>query len=206
MVKVSCLECGALILPTTATNTGGVCMACKQGIRKSIDASRAYYKGLKAHDPVRELWTSLTKRSSLDPGLASWTSHERLYFAVRLMEGEVNNGGFDQYFFNSSADHYRVAVDGLRKIGALRSLNLVREAADALFGKAGPPASQADRWEILNSKTRHLGQIVSQRRKDLYLERLDKDFWRDPDKFGERLTAYAQQHGLVGPPFESRAD
>ena len=57
----------------------------------------------------------------------------------------------------------------------------------------------------MNSKTRHLDQIVSQRRKDSYLERLDKDFWTDPDKLEKRLTAYAHQHGLVG-PFESRAD
>jgi hypothetical protein len=50
--KIPCTECGALILPTTAESTGGICMACKQGIRKSMDASRAYYESLKTYDPV----------------------------------------------------------------------------------------------------------------------------------------------------------
>jgi hypothetical protein len=42
--RIPCKECGAEILPTTAQATGGVCMACKNGIRKNIEKSKEYYR------------------------------------------------------------------------------------------------------------------------------------------------------------------
>jgi len=41
-------------------------MACKQGIRASMEASRAFYHRQKEYDPYRELWVSLVNRSSQD--------------------------------------------------------------------------------------------------------------------------------------------
>jgi hypothetical protein len=105
MEKIPCNECGALILPATAESTGGICMACKQGIRKSMDASRDYYESLKSYDPFRELWKSLVERSSLDRSLVNFSVKEQRYFAVSLLDGEVYNGGFDQFFSNSSGNY-----------------------------------------------------------------------------------------------------
>lgn len=170
-----------------------------------MDASRAYYESLKAYDPMRELWTSLVNRSSNDRSLTSWSVQEKAYFAMCLLEGEVYNGGFDQYFSNSSADSYEFAVAGLTEIEALRSLRLVREAAETLFGENDPPTTQEGRWRIMHSKARRLSEVVFQHRIGTRLERLDKEFWTDPDQLGDRLIAYAKQHGLVG-PFERSAD
>jgi len=86
--KVPCSECGVLILPATAESTGGLCMACKQGIRKSMKASRAYFESLKQCDPFRELWRSLVKKCSNDPGLSQFSIAEQRYLAVSLLEGE----------------------------------------------------------------------------------------------------------------------
>jgi hypothetical protein len=38
--RIPCPKCGALILPMTATATGGVCMPCHKGIRQDIEAAR----------------------------------------------------------------------------------------------------------------------------------------------------------------------
>lgn len=202
MEKIPCNECGALILPATAESTGGICMACKQGIRKSMDASRAYYESLKVYDPTRELWNSLVKRSSLDASLANLSPHEQRYFAVLLLEGEVYNGGFDQFFSNSSGDYYYIAVDGLAELGALSSLKFAREAADAIFGKRGPPVDRAERLRIMNGKTRQLSEVLTRYRQSSRLERLDEQFWEDPDQLADRLSAYAEQHGLIAPFME----
>jgi hypothetical protein len=199
MEKIPCNECGALILPTTAENTGGVCMACKQGIRKSMEASRAYYQSLKAYDPFRELWKSLVERSSEDEALISFSREERSYFAVSLLNGEVYNGGFDQFFSNSSGNHYVSVIEGLQDLGALSSLRLAREAADTIFGRRAPPADRAKRWQIMNGKARQLSEVLDRYRHTSKLERLDKQFCEDPDKLEERLTAYAERHRLVAP-------
>lgn len=62
--KIPCKECKELILPTTAKKTGGICMACKQGIRESIEQSKKNYRRLKEYDPYRELWLYLVKKNS----------------------------------------------------------------------------------------------------------------------------------------------
>lgn len=186
-------------MPATAESTGGICMACKQGIRKSLDASRAYYESLKIYDPFRELWKSLVERSSLDRSLANLSVQEQKYFAVALLEGEVYNGGFDQFFSNSSGDYYYLAVDGLKELGALSSLSLVKEAADTIFGKRGPPVDRTERWQIMEAKTKRLSDVLTRFRQTSRLERLDKQFWEDPDQLGDRLSAYAEQQGLIDP-------
>lgn len=173
-------------------------MACKQGIRKSMDASRAYHESLKTYDPFRELWKSLVERSSLDRSLSKLSLQEQKYFVVSLLEGEVYNGGFDQFFSNSSGDYYCLAVDGLEELGALSSLSLVKEAADTIFGKRGPPADQEKRWRIMDAKTRRLSEVLTRYKKTSRLERLDKQFWEDPDQLDDRLRAYAEQEGLLG--------
>jgi len=139
-------------------------MACKQGIRKSMKASRAYFESLKQCDPFRELWMSLVKKCSNDPGLSKFSIAEQRYFAVSLLEGEVYNGGFDQFFWNSSGDYYALAVAGLEEVGASSSLVIVKKAAETVFGTSGPPADQARRSSFvkhldLNDWTRSSAKI-----------------------------------------------
>lgn len=199
MNKIPCNTCGALILPTTDESTGGVCMACKQGIRESMDASRVFYQKLKEYDPFRALWVSLVKRSSDNRNLDGWSTEEKLYFAAGLMEGDVYNGGFDQYFSNSSGDYYNLALNGLEKMEAVHSARLLRDAARTLFGTTSPPNCQSERWRITNSKIRRLTELVTRHHRSAELERLDKRFYADPDQLGDRLTRYAKETGLVAP-------
>lgn len=174
-------------------------MACKQGIRKSMDASRAYYDSLKTYDPLRELWKSLVERSSRDASLATLSKTEQRYFAVSLLEGEVFNGGFDQFFSNSSGDYYQLAVDGLQELGALSSLGLVKEAAHAIFGEHGPPADRTKRWEVMDARAQKLSDVLKRYEQTSRLDDLDEQFCRDPDQLQDRLRAYAEQEGLIIP-------
>jgi len=38
--KILCLDCGAMILPSTAEKNNGLCMPCKSGIRASIEEKK----------------------------------------------------------------------------------------------------------------------------------------------------------------------
>lgn len=58
------------------------------------------------------------------------------------VESEVNNGGFDQYFLNSSGDGAYLAPDALRALG-LRDLAKMVESANAKFPKGPSPAREA---------------------------------------------------------------
>ncbi|WP_295630623.1 DUF4375 domain-containing protein [Novosphingobium sp.] len=198
MQKLPCIECGALILPTTAESTGGRCMACKQGIRKSMEASRVYYKRQKEYDPFRELRVSLVNCSSQDRNLTNWSDQEAKYFSMALLEGEIYNGGFDQYFSNSSGGYYLRAVGGLRDIKAFSTLNIVEEAAQLIFGSLAPPKTQEDRWRIMYDKSNELSAFTPNFNSEK-LEKLDKLFCSDPDGLVDRLSTYAEFHDLLTP-------
>lgn len=173
-------------------------MACKQGIRKNMEASRAYYERLKAYDPFRELWKSLVERSS-DGSLARLSADEQRYFAVSLLEGEVFNGGFEQFFSNSSGDYYHLAVAGMEEIGALSALTIAKEAAEAVFGSSGPSIDREERRQIMYPKPSQLSEVSARFRQSSRLEFLDKQFWEDADHLSGRLAAYAEEKGLLAP-------
>ena len=67
---------------------------------------------------------------------------------VSLLEAEVNNGGFDQFFFNSSGDHTVEIIDFLESIGAVKTADIVRRAA-AKFPGGMPPKEWAKRQDLL---------------------------------------------------------
>jgi len=52
----------------------------------------------------------------------------QFFWAMRLLESEVNNGGFEQYFWNSSCTLADVAREAYEAIGAEGYLDLLRKA------------------------------------------------------------------------------
>lgn len=196
MTKVACNQCGALILPRTAAETGGICMACKQGIRASMEASRERYIVRK---PIDALWQRLVREVDTDPSLSGWSEAARFYFAVRLLRGEVDNGGFYAYFWNSSGAYYADAAAGLEALEAETALAILQDAAKLVFGSAPPPTDQQHRWDAMQGTVGSPGHRVELGAAVIQLEALDRLFWADPDGLDERLAAFAQQSGILKP-------
>ena len=76
------------------------------------------------------------------------TVPQRRCRAVSLLDSEVCNGGFSQYFFNSSGDDWRDALAGLEAVGSKERLAIFREAL-ARFGPAGPSEDRETRMDQL---------------------------------------------------------
>lgn len=187
--KIPCIRCGVLILPRTAAKNDGLCMPCAAGTRESMEASREWYRKRRENegkDPVRALWSSLLRRVHKEDGYATLTLPERHYFAVCLLDGEVNNGGFSQYFYNSSSDHYLDTVAGLEELGATKSLELLLRAKQIVFGFREVPTQTARRRQTTISDSQ-LGR----------LEPLNRQFWADPDGLVEKVETFLRKHGLI---------
>jgi hypothetical protein len=190
--KLPCEKCGAMILPTTAQSTGGLCMPCKKGFRQDIETSKRYYEEQKKYDPFRELWKSLVQRVyETDSGFEGLNADEKIYFSVSVLEGEVYNGGFDQFFWNSSGNLFHEAVSGLEAIGACSCLDLLLQAKQAAFPDGQPPRNCEERRTYLR-----LRESESQ---SALLNEFDRVFWKDPDKLQEKLVQFATEKGLVTP-------
>ena len=67
---------------------------------------------------------------------------------IDAVEDEVNNGGFDQFFFNSAGDEAAQIIQALEAVGASKTAAIVRKAC-AKFPGGMPPTDRFIRQEVL---------------------------------------------------------
>jgi hypothetical protein len=196
--KVPCSKCGVPILEATSLRTDGLCMPCKGGYRESLEKSKRQIQEERERnltDPYRKLWVSLVEKVHHTPiGFDGLSHAEKLYFAACLLEGEVCNGGFEQYFFNDSGSYCPYAEEGLIAVGAFQTLELLQAAKEVLFPGVPVPVTIGERRRALPS---HPEMDSSPSGWSQILHGLDQRFWTDPDGIGLRLEAFARDHGLV---------
>lgn len=73
--------------------------------------------------------------------------------AVRFwwLTAELNNGGLDQYFWNSSGDFASGTIDDLRRIGHEPAAEILANASRKLFGDSEPPRETLPRREAIEA-------------------------------------------------------
>src|SRR5215472_14129753 len=74
---------------------------------------------------------ALDQKAARD-GEESLSGEERVVLAIEALEREVNNGGFRQFFENSSQEYAPMIVQALERIGCARTAAITQEAIDAL--------------------------------------------------------------------------
>jgi hypothetical protein len=75
-------------------------------------------------------------------GDAGLSPEEYAILAIEALEREVNNGGYSQFFTNSSKEHAARVVEALEAIGCPRFAAVTRDAVSAL-GISGPVTEAA---------------------------------------------------------------
>ena len=73
---------------------------------------------------------------------------ERVFYIAQELEAEVNNGGFSQFFYNSSGDFSNELVSVFSEIGAQATAAICQKAI-AAFG-CDIPADRDEREELLD--------------------------------------------------------
>jgi hypothetical protein len=108
------------------------------------------------------------------------SSAKRIFISVWQLEAEVNNGGFHQYFWNSSGNLAADTPAALEAIGAIRTAEIV-ERANGLFG-AGPPVDERLRLAALESIDENV------------FESLDEEFLAYPDDLSALLYDFVVEN------------
>jgi hypothetical protein len=83
-------------------------------------------------------------------GFSHLAENERVFSLVWSLEGELNNGGFNQFFFNSAGNRAAETTNALRAIGAEHTASILEQAI-LVFGPSGPARDWALRQEQLNA-------------------------------------------------------
>lgn len=86
---------------------------------------------LKIEDPTQaiiELDTRLNEKSDYGNKISELTEGEKVVLFIENLEREINNGGFNQFFFNSSGDFAQETLNSLKLIGANKTAEIVSKA------------------------------------------------------------------------------
>jgi hypothetical protein len=168
-------------------------MPCKTGTREAIEAGKRRIREEREReltDPFRRLWRDLVQRvDGPKDGFSGLSEMEKQYFAVSLLDSEMCNGGFDQYFFNDSGTYYSYALLGLKSMGADQVLALLMRAKHVLFAFNDVPEDTERRRAALR---RNISDSHTVR-----LEQLDELYCKDPDGLRPRCEAFAERYKLV---------
>ncbi len=76
------------------------------------------------------------------------TEEQKLFYYNQCLEREINNGGFNQYFFNSSGDFAHLTVQSLLTIGANKTADILQNAINQFPDKTAPQ-DRTERQNIL---------------------------------------------------------
>lgn len=66
--------------------------------------------------------------------LEKFTKPQRYVTAIEWYLSEVNNGGHDQFYYNSTGIVWEDAMKGFQEIGATENYDIIKESADLLGG------------------------------------------------------------------------
>ncbi len=85
-------------------------------------------------DPVRWKVNIYEGEKKYNESLAPFSREQRYIAAVTWYIDEVNNGGHEQFYFNSAGIVWRDALSGFMKLGIDEAVDIIRESASRMGG------------------------------------------------------------------------
>ena len=140
------------------------------------------YPAQHQHDVLIRGFEEGIQRKAKRYGERSLSTEERLVLAVRALQREVNNGGYDQFLRNSSQRFAATIIGSLRRIGCNKIAGVSKRALGALS------------LPILNVKAINSAMRKTDEKRDELLEQCDRQFYNSTQDIGKHLYAFIQSH------------
>ena len=136
------------------------------------------------NNTIIEIDNYVCKLCSWGDTLDRLTEPQKTFYFNQNLEREINNGGLNQYFYNSSGNFAHETLASLRKIGANKTADILQEAIDQ-FPNSAAPKVRAERQTILEQIERRAHQVW---------EQLDQKFYKYEDKLNDLNIDYIKQN------------
>ena len=134
---------------------------------------------------VIDIYTELADRvCDGESGFDSLNEYERTILVTQAVEGEVNNGGFIQFFDNSMGALAGETAAAFQRIGAKKTAAICRRALKVF--PEGLPADWEERRAYLDE---HVTEAVEEK-----LEKCDDAFYMYEDDLEALNVAYVREH------------
>ena len=128
----------------------------------------------------------LFESDDLRRNLAQRDRDEAAFFTLVAVSAEVDNGGFDQFFSNSTGDLIAEAIAGADRFGLVEHAQLLRDVSAALF-PMGVPLDWDERLRVMEERG-DLGGGAT--------EAFDERWYELDDALEQRLDEYAKTYPL----------
>jgi hypothetical protein len=109
---------------------------------------------------------------------------QKVFSSIWAVESEVNNGGFSQYFLNSSAETATFVAKALDSIGAPKTADICRRAVERAF----PDGLPATANEISSAAADFSDELLAE------LDAIDTEFLAYPHDLTDLLFGYVGRH------------
>jgi len=109
------------------------------------------------------------------------TDEERVVLAVEALEREVNNGGYDQFFVNSSREFAHIIVSALQRIGCKKTATITQRAIKAI----GVSELTAEAIEA--------ALAADDEQRSAKLSRCDDSYYKSAEPIAGRLFAFIRR-------------
>lgn len=141
---------------------------------------------------IHDIWFNYAAAFVQQKNASDWntlSTQEQEIAALWLLEADVYNGGFVQFFCNWGEEAYIRAVRALQAIGAVHALEIV-QSGYACIEHLSEDNRLTQLWDI----PKFLTEEEAER-----LDKLDKRFWEDHDHIAEiAYRYYVQELGITG--------
>ncbi len=100
------------------------------------------------NESIIELDNYICELCEYGDNLDTLTEPQKIFYYNQNLEREINNGGFNQFYFNSSGDFAHETIVALKTIQANRTVEIVKKANEQ-FPDNNVPKDRMNRQEIL---------------------------------------------------------
>ena len=145
---------------------------------------------LEQEDPAYAIFTSALEiafdaNDAVTEHIDRLSPEARLVYLVWCLDGEIHNGGFDQFFYNSLGDHWEELLSHLDTIGAVTSKRLLTQAV-SIFPDSAPAKDREERVQQLKR--------LDDAEVEALLSDLDEQFWKYEDNICHRVSEFVSKH------------
>ncbi|MBI9058550.1 MAG: DMP19 family protein [Labilibaculum sp.] len=124
----------------------------------------------------------LNEKSEYCEKIEKLNESQKTFIIIENLEREINNGGFNQFYFNSSGDFSHETVDALIEIGAIKTADIVKKS-NSQFPENRVTTNRDERQEILEQIEDTANKIW---------ETCDEDFYKYEDNIAVLLIDFVK--------------
>ena len=115
-------------------------------LKRKKNIQNTYSEAEQRNRLLTEHFESICLKCEYGDAIEQLSEQERTFYMTQILQQEVNNGGFAQFFYNSAGDFSNEIVEAFEKIGAAKTAAICKRALSVFPGPVPTDRSMREKW------------------------------------------------------------